>query len=277
MTAALIPRVGTGFDVHVLEAGRPLMLCGVAVPHDKGLAGHSDADVGIHALCDAIYGALAEGDIGRHFPPTEAAWKNADSARFLAHAAARIAAARRQAGQCRRDPDLRAAEDRPACGGDARAAGRAPGGRSVPHLGEGHHDRKARLHRAWRGHRRAGRRHRAVARLRRFRLMRYCAIAVSAAAGRLRRFRTSGPNAGTDGRDDPQAAGQPGSADLATGTLGLDGQLVCLGARPIRRCGQQQWDLDAALLGEDRFRLGMARGALVVAWRVALAAPPLRC
>jgi 2-C-methyl-D-erythritol 4-phosphate cytidylyltransferase / 2-C-methyl-D-erythritol 2,4-cyclodiphosphate synthase len=92
MTAHLIPRVGTGFDVHVLEPGRPLMLCGVAVPHDKGLAGHSDADVGIHALCDAIYGALAEGDIGRHFPPSEAAWRDADSARFLAHAAGRIAA-----------------------------------------------------------------------------------------------------------------------------------------------------------------------------------------
>jgi 2-C-methyl-D-erythritol 2,4-cyclodiphosphate synthase len=54
--------------------------------------GHSDADVGIHALCDAIYGALAEGDIGRHFPPGDASWKNADSARFLAHAAGRIAA-----------------------------------------------------------------------------------------------------------------------------------------------------------------------------------------
>lgn len=92
MTAHLIPRVGTGFDVHVLEAERRLILCGVAVPHDKGLAGHSDADVGIHALCDAIYGALAEGDIGRHFPPSEAAWRDADSARFLTHAAERIAA-----------------------------------------------------------------------------------------------------------------------------------------------------------------------------------------
>jgi 2-C-methyl-D-erythritol 4-phosphate cytidylyltransferase/2-C-methyl-D-erythritol 2,4-cyclodiphosphate synthase len=89
---SLIPRVGTGFDVHVLEAGRKLMLCGVDVPHDKGLTGHSDADVGIHALCDAIYGALAEGDIGRHFPPSEATWKDADSARFLRHAAERIAA-----------------------------------------------------------------------------------------------------------------------------------------------------------------------------------------
>ena len=88
----LVPRVGTGFDVHVLEAGRALVLCGVTVPHERGLAGHSDADVGLHALCDAIYGALAEGDIGRHFPPTEATWKDADSARFLIHAAGRIAA-----------------------------------------------------------------------------------------------------------------------------------------------------------------------------------------
>ena len=92
MAAIMVPRVGTGFDVHALEAGRPLLLCGVPVPHERGLAGHSDADVGIHALCDAIYGALAEGDIGRHFPPSEAAWKDADSARFLAHAAERIAA-----------------------------------------------------------------------------------------------------------------------------------------------------------------------------------------
>ena len=90
--APLTPRIGTGFDVHVLKAGRRLMLCGIEVPHDMGLDGHSDADVGIHALCDAIYGALAEGDIGRHFPPTEADWKDADSARFLRHAAARIAA-----------------------------------------------------------------------------------------------------------------------------------------------------------------------------------------
>ncbi len=88
----LQPRTGTGFDVHVLAAGRALVLCGVTVPHERGLAGHSDADVGIHALCDAIYGALAEGDIGRHFPPSEATWKDADSARFLRHAAGRIAA-----------------------------------------------------------------------------------------------------------------------------------------------------------------------------------------
>jgi len=92
LAPAMHPRVGTGFDVHAVQAGRPLVLCGVVVPHALGLAGHSDADVGIHALCDAIYGALAEGDIGRHFPPSEAAWKDADSARFLMHAAGRIAA-----------------------------------------------------------------------------------------------------------------------------------------------------------------------------------------
>jgi 2-C-methyl-D-erythritol 4-phosphate cytidylyltransferase/2-C-methyl-D-erythritol 2,4-cyclodiphosphate synthase len=86
------PRTGTGYDVHVLVENRKLIICGIDVPHDRGLSGHSDADVGIHALCDAIYGALAEGDIGRHFPPSENQWKDADSARFLVHAAGRVAA-----------------------------------------------------------------------------------------------------------------------------------------------------------------------------------------
>lgn len=92
LLAPLTPRIGTGFDVHAFADGRRLILCGIEIPHPRGLAGHSDADVGIHALCDAIYGALNEGDIGRHFPPSEAAWRDADSARFLRHAAARIAA-----------------------------------------------------------------------------------------------------------------------------------------------------------------------------------------
>jgi 2-C-methyl-D-erythritol 4-phosphate cytidylyltransferase/2-C-methyl-D-erythritol 2,4-cyclodiphosphate synthase len=91
MSPNLQPRIGTGFDVHAFAAGRPLILCGVTVPHPLGLAGHSDADVGIHAVCDAIYGALADGDIGRHFPPSQARWKDADSADFLRHAAGRIA------------------------------------------------------------------------------------------------------------------------------------------------------------------------------------------
>ena len=90
--ALLTPRTGSGFDVHAFAPGRRLILCGIDIPHHQGLAGHSDADVGLHALCDAIYGALAEGDIGRHFPPSEAAWRDADSAAFLRHAASRIAA-----------------------------------------------------------------------------------------------------------------------------------------------------------------------------------------
>jgi 2-C-methyl-D-erythritol 4-phosphate cytidylyltransferase/2-C-methyl-D-erythritol 2,4-cyclodiphosphate synthase len=92
MLGRLVPRTGTGFDVHRIVPGRPMVLCGVVVPSPVGLSGHSDADVGIHALCDAIYGAMAEGDIGRWFPPSEAEWKDADSARFLRHAAGRIAA-----------------------------------------------------------------------------------------------------------------------------------------------------------------------------------------
>ena len=81
-------RTGTGFDVHAFgDEGREVMLCGVAVPHDRLLLGHSDADVGMHALTDALYGALAEGDIGRHFPPGDPAWAGAPSEIFLAHAA----------------------------------------------------------------------------------------------------------------------------------------------------------------------------------------------
>jgi 2-C-methyl-D-erythritol 4-phosphate cytidylyltransferase/2-C-methyl-D-erythritol 2,4-cyclodiphosphate synthase len=92
LSPMLMPRVGTGFDVHVLAEGRRLVLCGVEVAHDRGLSGHSDADVGIHALCDAIYGALAEGDIGRHFPPSDMTYKDMDSAIFLRHAAGLVAA-----------------------------------------------------------------------------------------------------------------------------------------------------------------------------------------
>ena len=81
------PRVGTGFDVHRFEDGRDhVTLCGVQVPHDRGLKGHSDADVGLHALTDAILGALGLGDIGEHFPPSDARWRGADSAAFLRHA-----------------------------------------------------------------------------------------------------------------------------------------------------------------------------------------------
>jgi 2-C-methyl-D-erythritol 4-phosphate cytidylyltransferase/2-C-methyl-D-erythritol 2,4-cyclodiphosphate synthase len=84
-------RVGNGFDVHAFGPGDHVCLCGVRVPHGKGLVGHSDADVGMHALTDAIYGALAEGDIGQHFPPSDPQWKGAESHIFLRHAANRAA------------------------------------------------------------------------------------------------------------------------------------------------------------------------------------------
>lgn len=80
-------RTGTGYDVHRLAKGEELWLCGLRIEHEYGLAGHSDADVALHALTDAILGAAALGDIGDHFPPSDAQWKGASSDRFLAHAA----------------------------------------------------------------------------------------------------------------------------------------------------------------------------------------------
>jgi len=82
------PRSGTGYDVHRLVAGEDLWLCGVKIPHSHGLSGHSDADVAIHALVDAILGACAMGDIGKHFPPSDPQWRGASSAQFLEHAVA---------------------------------------------------------------------------------------------------------------------------------------------------------------------------------------------
>lgn len=79
-------RIGQGYDVHRLAAGEELWLCGVLVPHDKGLSGHSDADVALHAITDAVLGAIGAGDIGTHFPPSDPQWRGARSARFLEHA-----------------------------------------------------------------------------------------------------------------------------------------------------------------------------------------------
>ena len=79
-------RIGQGYDVHRLEVGEELWLCGVLVPHDKGLSGHSDADVALHAITDAVLGAIGAGDIGTHFPPSDPQWRGARSAQFLAHA-----------------------------------------------------------------------------------------------------------------------------------------------------------------------------------------------
>ena len=83
-------RVGMGYDVHRLADNEELWLCGVQVPHDQGLAGHSDADVAIHALVDALLGALSEGDIGSHFPPSDPQWRGAASSRFLEYAGERV-------------------------------------------------------------------------------------------------------------------------------------------------------------------------------------------
>lgn len=79
-------RIGQGFDVHAFGTGDHVILGGVRVPHDCGVVAHSDGDVVIHALCDAIFGALALGDIGQHFPPSDPRWRDADSRQFLRHA-----------------------------------------------------------------------------------------------------------------------------------------------------------------------------------------------
>ena len=93
ISARLITRTGQGFDVHAFSGEGPIMLGGVPVPHDRGLAGHSDADVALHSITDALLGAAALGDIGDHFPPSDPQWKGAASDHFLAHAATLIRSA----------------------------------------------------------------------------------------------------------------------------------------------------------------------------------------
>lgn len=87
LASRLVPRTGIGFDVHAFAGEGPIMLGGIAVPHDRGVAGHSDADVVLHAITDALLGAAGLGDIGQHFPPSDDKWKDAASEFFLAHAA----------------------------------------------------------------------------------------------------------------------------------------------------------------------------------------------
>jgi len=83
-------RIGQGFDVHQLVSGRPLVVGGVEIPHDRGLLGHSDADVLLHAICDALLGAAALGDIGKHFPDADPRYKGIDSRELLRHVAALV-------------------------------------------------------------------------------------------------------------------------------------------------------------------------------------------
>lgn len=92
LAAQRATRVGMGYDVHRLAEGEELWLAGVRIDHERGLAGHSDADVALHAIVDALFGALAEGDIGSHFPPSDPQWRGAASSRFLEYAVDRVAA-----------------------------------------------------------------------------------------------------------------------------------------------------------------------------------------
>ena len=110
-------RLGNGYDVHRFGPGDHVMLCGTAIPHERGLVGHSDADVGLHALADAIYGALADGDIGQHFPPSDPQWKGAASRRFLEHAAMRAT----ERGYAVANLDLTLVCERPKIGPHANA------------------------------------------------------------------------------------------------------------------------------------------------------------
>lgn len=110
-------RIGNGYDVHAFTTGDHVWLCGVKIAHDKSLLGHSDADVGMHALTDAIYGALALGDIGRHFPPSDPQWKGAASHIFLAHAIALAAEHGWRLGNC----DITLVCERPKIGPHAGA------------------------------------------------------------------------------------------------------------------------------------------------------------
>ena len=110
-------RIGTGFDVHAFGDGDHLMLGGVRVPHERGVLAHSDGDVVLHALCDAILGALALGDIGRHFPPGDARWKDADSRDFLRHCDALVRERGWRVGNC----DVTVIGERPKVGPHAEA------------------------------------------------------------------------------------------------------------------------------------------------------------
>ena len=110
-------RIGQGYDVHAFGDGDHVMLGGVRVPHARGVQAHSDGDVVLHALCDAILGALALGDIGKHFPPTDERWKDADSRAFLRHCDSLIRERGWRVGNC----DISVICERPKVGPHAQA------------------------------------------------------------------------------------------------------------------------------------------------------------
>ena len=115
MTADI--RIGQGYDVHAFGDGDHVMIGGVRVPHDRGVLAHSDGDVVLHALCDAMLGALALGDIGTHFPPSDPRWKGADSRRFVRHCDALV----RERGWCVGNADVTVVCERPKVGPQAQA------------------------------------------------------------------------------------------------------------------------------------------------------------
>ena len=110
-------RIGQGYDVHAFGDGDHIMLGGVRVPHDRGVVAHSDGDVVIHALCDALLGALALGDIGQHFPPSDERWRDADSRQFLRHCQVLIA----ECGYKLGNADVTVVCERPKVGPHAQA------------------------------------------------------------------------------------------------------------------------------------------------------------
>ena len=110
-------RIGQGFDVHAFGDGDHVMLGGVHIPHERGVLAHSDGDVALHALCDAILGALALGDIGVHFPPSDERWKGADSRAFVRHCEALIRERGWRVGNC----DITVVCERPKVGPHAQA------------------------------------------------------------------------------------------------------------------------------------------------------------
>ena len=138
-------RVGQGFDVHAFAEGDGLWLCGVFLPHTHKLKGHSDADVALHAIADAIYGALGDGDIGQHFPPSDPQWKDAASSIFLKHAVERVRM-RGRPRPYRRHANLRSAKNRPLSRGDAGQNRRARRRLAEPHGGQGDNVGEARFY-----------------------------------------------------------------------------------------------------------------------------------
>ena len=141
-------RVGLGFDVHRLVEGRPLWLGGVNIPWERGLLGHSDADVAIHALCDALLGAAALRDIGFHFPDTDPRYKGIDSRLLLRHVMELLDEQGYRLGNC----DITICAERPKLNPHIPAMQREL--RAWSGLHQGHHYRGVGLHGPWRGHRR---------------------------------------------------------------------------------------------------------------------------